>query len=63
MSGGPGCALANPNCGKSSELVYNFSIKAPFLVMFFDAYSAGKHAVYDGSECYLIGYFRMCGFA
>jgi hypothetical protein len=48
----PGCALANPNCGKSSELVYKIPIEAPFLVMFFDAYSAGKHAGYEGSECY-----------
>jgi hypothetical protein len=59
----PGCALANPNRGKSSELVYNFPIKASFPVMFFDAYSAGKHASYEGSECYLIGCCRMCGFA
>ncbi len=59
----PGCALANPNCGKSSELVYNFPIEAPYLVMFFDAYSAGKHAGFEGSECYLIGCCGMCGFA
>ena len=39
----PGCALVNPTRGKSSELVYNFPVEAPFLVMFFDAYSAGKH--------------------
>jgi len=38
----PGCTLANPTRGKSSELVYNFPIEAPFLVMYFDAYSAGK---------------------
>jgi hypothetical protein len=59
----PGCALANPNRGKSSELVYNFPIKAPFLVMFFDTYSASKHAGYEGSECYIIGCCRMCSFA
>ena len=41
----PGCALANPTCSKSSELVYNFPIEAPFLVMFFDAYSAGNTPV------------------
>jgi hypothetical protein len=34
----PGCALSNPTCRKSSELVYRFPIKAPFLVMHFDAY-------------------------
>jgi hypothetical protein len=28
----PGCALSNPTRGKSSELVYNFPIEAPFLV-------------------------------
>ncbi len=50
----PGCALANPTCGKSSELVYNFPIEAPFLIMFFDAHSAGKHASFEGFECYLI---------
>ena len=58
----PGCALANPTRGKSSELVYNFPIEAPFLVMFFDAYSAGKHASFEGSECYLIGCCGMCSF-
>jgi hypothetical protein len=59
----PGCALANPTCGKSSELIYNFPIKAPFLVMFFNAYSAGKHSGFEGSECYLIGCCGMCRFA
>jgi hypothetical protein len=59
----PGCALANPTRGKSSELVYNFPIEAPFLVMFFDAYSAGKHSSFEGSECYLIGCCGMCSFA
>ena len=59
----PGCALANPTCGKSSELVYNVPLEVPFLVMFFDAYSAGKHAGFEGSECYLIGCCGMCSFA
>ncbi len=59
----PGCGLSNPTCGKSSELVYNFPIEAPFLIMFFDAFAAGKHASYEGSECYLIGCCGMCGFA
>ena len=45
----PSCALANPTCGKSSELVYNFPVKAPFLVMFFDAYSAGKHTGFENA--------------
>jgi hypothetical protein len=38
-----GYALSNPNCGKPSELVYNFSMKSPFLVMHFDAYATGKY--------------------
>ena len=59
----PGCALSNPTCGKSSELVYNFPIEAPFLVMFFYDFAAGKHAGYESSECYLIGCCGMCGFA
>jgi hypothetical protein len=58
----PGCALANPTCGKSSKLVYSFPIEAPFLVMFFSAYSTGKHAGYEGSECYLIDCCSMCSF-
>jgi hypothetical protein len=59
----PGCALANPTRGKSSELVYNFPVEAPFLVIFFDAYSARKHSGFEGSECYLIGCCGMCRFA
>jgi hypothetical protein len=31
--------------------------------MFFDAYSASKHAGFEGSECYLIGCCGMCSFA
>jgi hypothetical protein len=59
----PGCALANPTKSKSSKLVYNFPIKAPFLVLFIDAYSAGKHSSFDGSEVYLIACRGMTGFA
>jgi hypothetical protein len=59
----PGCVLSNPTCGKSSELVYNFPIEAPFLVVHFDAYAAGKHSGFEGSEVYLIGCCRMCSFA
>jgi hypothetical protein len=58
----PGCALSNPNRGISSELVYNFPVKAPFLVMHFNAYAAGKHAGFDGSDAYLIGCYGMCSF-
>jgi hypothetical protein len=59
----PGCALSNPTCGKSSELVYNFPIEAPFLVIHFDAYAAGKHSGFEGSDVYLIGCCGMCSFA
>ncbi len=59
----PGCALANPTISKSSELVYNFPVKEPFLVMHFDAYAAGKHKGFEGSECYLLGCCGMTGFS
>ncbi len=59
----PGCALLNPTCGKSSKLVYNFPIEAPFLVMHFDAYAAGKHSGFEGSDVYLNGCCGMCSFA
>jgi hypothetical protein len=58
-----GCALANPTKSKLSELVYNFPIKAPFLVLFIDAYSAGKHSSFNGSKTYLIACCGMTGFA
>ena len=58
----PGCTLANQTHGKLSELVYNFPVEATFLVMFFDAYSAGKHTGFEGSECHLIGCCGMCSF-
>ncbi len=56
----PGCPLANPTRGKSSEPVFNFPIEAPFLIMFFDAYSAGKHSGFEGYECYLILVVARC---
>jgi hypothetical protein len=59
----PGCALANSTCSKSSELIYNFPIKAPFLVMHFNVYAAGTHADFEGSECYFIGCCGMTSFA
>jgi hypothetical protein len=59
----PGCALANPIRGKSSELVYNFPVEAPFLVMHFDVCVAGKHVGFEGSDAYHIGCCRMCSFA
>ncbi len=59
----PGCALSSPSRARSSELVYNFPIEAPFLVIYFDAYVAGKHAGFEGSNAYLIGACGMCSFA
>jgi hypothetical protein len=59
----PGCALSNQSCGKSSELVYYFPIKAPFCVLFVDAYKAGNHSSFEGDEAYLISCFGMTSFA
>ncbi len=59
----PGCALLNLTHDQSSELVNGFPIKALFLVIHFDAYSAGKHSDFEGSKVYLIGCCGMCRFA
>ncbi len=59
----PGCALANQTRSKSLELIYNFPIEAPFLVMHFNAYAAGHHTSFEGSDCYLIGCCGMYSFA
>jgi hypothetical protein len=58
----PGCALANPTKGRSCELVYNFPIKAPFLVLHDDAYLAGAHSGFEGSDVYLVTCCSMCTF-
>jgi hypothetical protein len=58
----PGCALANPTKGRSCELVYNFPIKAPFLVLHVDAYSADAHSGFEGSDVYLVACCGMCTF-
>jgi hypothetical protein len=58
----PGCALANPTKGRSCELVYNFLIEAPFLVLHVDTYSAGAHPGFEGSDVYLIACCGMCTF-
>ncbi len=58
----PGCALSNPTKSKSSELVYNFPIEAPFMVMHVDAYMAGAHSGFKGSETYIIACCGMCSF-
>jgi hypothetical protein len=49
----PGCTLANPTKSKSSEVLYNFPIEVPFLVLFVDAHFAGKHSSFDGIKTYL----------
>jgi hypothetical protein len=59
----PGCTPANSTKSKSYELVYNFPIEVPFLVLFIDAYSARKHSSFDDSEVYLIACCSMTGFA
>ncbi len=58
----PGCNLANPMQSKSSKLVYGFPIEAPFLVLHVDAYMAGRHSGFKGSETYLIACCGMCTF-
>jgi hypothetical protein len=58
----PGCALANPTKVRSCELVYNFSIKAPFLVLHVDAYLASAHSGFEGSDVYLIACCVTCTF-
>jgi hypothetical protein len=58
----PGCALSNPTKTKSSELVYNFPIEAPFMVLHVDAYMAGAHSGFEGSETYIIACCGMCSF-
>ncbi len=58
----PGCAIANPPHGKSKELLYNFPIKAPFLVLHIDGYQAGKESGFKGSSHYLVACCGMCTF-
>ena len=58
----PGCALSNPTRSKSSELVYNFPIEASFMVMHVDAYMAGAHSGFEGSETYIAACCGMCSF-
>jgi hypothetical protein len=59
----PGCALTNPTRAKSRELMYNFPIEAPFLVLHIDGYQAGKESGFEGSSHYLIACCGMCTFA
>ncbi len=59
----PGCNLANQTNSKFTELVYNFPIEAPMMVLHIDGYSAGKQIGFEGSETYLIACCGMCTFA
>ncbi len=58
----PGCTLSNSIKSKSSELVYNFPIEAPFMVIHVDAYMAGAHSSFEGSETYIVACCGMCPF-
>ncbi len=59
----PGCMLTNPTRAKSSKLIYNFPIKAPFLVLHIDSYQVGKKLGFEVSSHYLIACCRLCTFA
>jgi hypothetical protein len=59
----PGCALSNSSRGISSELIYHIPIKAPFRVLFVDAYSAEKYSGFEDSEVYLIAACSKTGFS
>jgi hypothetical protein len=58
----PGCAVANPTHGESKELLYNFPIKALFLVLHINGYQAGKESGFEGSLHYLVACCGMCTF-
>ncbi len=58
----PGCTLSNPTKSKSSKFVYNFPIEAPVMVLHVDAYMAGFHPGFEGSEMYLLACCGMCTF-
>jgi hypothetical protein len=58
----PACALVNPTCAKSQELVYNFPIEAPMMVLHVDGYQAGKQQGFEGSEVHLVACCGMCTF-
>ena len=59
----PGCSLLNPTKSRSSKLVYNFPIKTPFMVLYVDAYMAGSHTGFEGSDIYLVACCGMCTFS
>ncbi len=59
----PGCALANLTHDKLKELLYNFPIEAPFLVLHIDGYQVGKESGFEGSSHYLVACCGICTFA
>ena len=59
----PGCALANRTVRRSAELVYQFPVTAPMLVLHVDGYQAGSHASFEGDNCYLVVGCGMSSFA
>jgi hypothetical protein len=59
----PGCALTNPTCAKSRKLIYNFPVKARFLVLHIDRYQAGQELGFEGLLHYLIACCVLCTFA
>ncbi len=58
----PWCVISNPTKAKLSEMVYNFTIEVPFLVLHVDAYMAGAHSGFNGSETYIVAFCGMCTF-
>jgi hypothetical protein len=59
----PDCALSNPSCGKSCELIYNFPVALPMMVLHINGCQAGKESGFEGSLHYLIACCGMCTFA
>jgi hypothetical protein len=54
--------MSNPMKSKSSKLVYIFPIEAPFMVLHVDAYMAGAHTGFEGSDMYIVACCGMCTF-
>jgi hypothetical protein len=59
----PRCALTNLTQSKSREIIYNFPIEAPFIVLHINRYQAGRESGFVGSSHYLIACCGMCTFA
>ena len=59
----PSCSLANPTKSTSKELLYNFLINVPFLILHIDGYQAVCESGFKGSSHYLIACCSMCTFS